>query len=57
MPLPEWVTNSKSCWKAHDRVTELRHFALITPRQERLLTKRDAFERKTSKLVEFPRPV
>ena len=51
-----WVTNTKSCWAAHDRLVELRHFRLITKRQERLLAKRDAFERRASKLVEYPRP-
>ena len=52
----EWVTNTKSCWKTHDRLVALRHFQLINKRQERLLTPRDAFERKASKLVEYPRP-
>ena len=52
----EWVTSSKSCWKTHDRITELRHFPLITTRQERLLTRRDPFERKAGKIVEYPRP-
>jgi hypothetical protein len=51
-----WVTSAKSCWATHDRLVELRHFALISKRQERLLAKRDAFERKASKLVEYPRP-
>jgi hypothetical protein len=52
----EWLTNPKNCWTAHDRLVELRHFQLISKRQERLLAKRDAFERKASKLVEYPRP-
>jgi len=52
----EWVTAEKSCWKTHDRLVELRHFPLISRRQERLLTKRDAFERKAGKVVEYPRP-
>jgi hypothetical protein len=52
----EWVTNAKSCWSTHDRLVELRHFALISKRQERLLAKRDAFERRASKLVEYPKP-
>jgi hypothetical protein len=34
----------------------LRHFQLISKRQERLLVPRDAFERKASRLVEYPRP-
>ena len=52
----EWVTNAKSCWPAHDRLAALRHYPLITRRQERLLAKRDAFERRASRLVEYPRP-
>ena len=52
----EWVTSEKSCWKTHDRLTDLRHFPLISRRQERLLTKRDSFERKAGKIVEYPRP-
>ena len=52
----EWITSTRSCWVAHDRLVALRHFALITPRQERLLARRDAFELRASKLVEYPRP-
>jgi len=52
----EWVTSAKSCWKTHDRLVELRHFPLISKRQERLLAKRDAFERRAAKLVEYPKP-
>ncbi len=52
----EWVTNTRSCWVTHDRLVAIRHFALITRRQERLLAKRDAFELRASKLVEYPRP-
>ena len=56
LPMEDWVTNVKSCWSTHDRLVELRHYPLITRRQEKLLTKRDAFERKAGKLVEYPRP-
>ena len=56
MELADWVTSEKSCWKAHDRLAELRHYPLISRRQERLLTKRDAFERQAGKLVEYPAP-
>lgn len=52
----EWVTNTKSCWTTHDRLVALRHYPLISKRQERLLVPRDAFERRTSKIVEYPRP-
>jgi len=56
LPLEAWVTNEKSCWPAHDRLVVLRHYPLITKRQEKLLARRDAFERHASKLVEYPRP-
>jgi hypothetical protein len=35
---------------------ELRHYPLISRRQEKLLAKRDPFERRAGKLVEYPRP-
>ena len=52
----EWVTNAKSCWKTHDRLADLRHFALISRRQERLLERRDRFEQRATRIVEHPRP-
>ena len=52
----KWVTASKSCWETHDLLTDLRHFALITRRQERLLARKDRFEQHAGKLVEYPRP-
>ena len=56
LPASEWVTAEKSCWTAHDRLARLRHYPLLTRRQEKLLTRRDAFERRASRLVEYPRP-
>jgi len=56
IPPHEWITAEKSCWKTHDRITDQPHYDLLTARQVRLLTKRDAFERKAAKLVEYPRP-
>jgi hypothetical protein len=52
----DWITSVKNCWTAHDRITDLRHYPLISRRQEKLLTKRDKFERRAAKLVEYPRP-
>ncbi|HEX8011770.1 MAG TPA: hypothetical protein VF814_12695 [Casimicrobiaceae bacterium] len=51
-----WVTSDKACDAAHARLAALRRYALISARQERLLVRRDAFERKAAKLVEHPRP-
>jgi len=52
----EWVTNTRSCWTTHDRLVKLRHYPLISKKQERLLVPRDKFERRASRLVEYPRP-
>ena len=52
----KWVTAARSCWEAHDLLTDLRHFPLITRRQERLLARRDRFEQNAGKMVEYPRP-
>lgn len=51
-----WVTSERSCWETHDRLADLRHYALITRRQERMLTRRDRFEQLATRMVEHPRP-
>lgn len=51
-----WVTNGDDCQEIEDLLAGLRHTRLISVRQERLLARRDPFERKTSKLIEHPRP-
>lgn len=51
-----WVSNEDACWVAHDRLVALRHYPLVSARQARGLTPRDAFERRSAKLVEYPRP-
>jgi hypothetical protein len=50
-----WVTCADACREAHDRITDLRHYPLVSTRQARLLTRRDAFERAAARLVEHPR--
>ena len=51
-----WVTNGDDCQEIEDLLAGLRHTRLISVRQERLLARRDPFERKTSKVIEHPRP-
>jgi len=50
-----WVTRESACGEANDRLAALRHYPLISARQERLLSRRDAFEREAAKVVEYPR--
>jgi hypothetical protein len=52
----EWVTAKKHCWDTHDRLVALRHYPLISRRQEKLLSKVDPFARRASKIVQYPRP-
>ncbi len=51
-----WITGGNTCWEAHDRLAALRHYDLISARQESLLARRDPFERRMAKNVEYPRP-
>ena len=51
-----WVTSEKSCWAAHDWLADLRHYALISARQVRMLSRRDPFERRAAKMVQYPKP-
>ena len=51
-----WITCESACEEIHDRLVAARHYALLSPAQERMLARRDSFERKASKLVQYPKP-
>ena len=51
-----WITSERDCEEIHDRLVGIRHYPLIAQSQLRLLSPRDAFERKASKLVQYPKP-
>ena len=51
-----WITNAEACNEIHDRLVKARHYPLVSTAQERLLAPRDPFERKASKLVQYPKP-
>ena len=50
-----WVTCAFACGEANALLAAVRHYSLISVRQQRLLSPRDAFERAAAKLVEYPR--
>jgi hypothetical protein len=50
-----WVTRKGECSEINARLAALRHYPLISARQEQLLSPRDAFEREAAKVVEHPR--
>ena len=49
-----WVTHPGPCLEAHDRLEAHRHYRLVSSRQERLISRRDAFERRVARLAEYP---
>ena len=51
-----WVTSEEACNEIHNRLVKARHYTLISAAQQRLLAQRDTFERKASKLVQYPKP-
>ena len=50
-----WVTSAAPCWEAHDRLANLRHYPLVTARQRAELSRLDPFERRLSRIAQFPR--
>ncbi len=51
-----WVTNAGACSEIHDHLVSARHYPLVSAAQARRLAPRDSFERKASKLVQYPKP-
>jgi hypothetical protein len=49
-----WVTSKRACLETNDRLASARHYPLVTSRQERLLVRRDPFEREAAKIVQYP---
>jgi hypothetical protein len=50
-----WVTRERACQEVNDQLSAVRHYPLISRRQEKLLSRRDAFERDVAKRVEYPK--
>jgi hypothetical protein len=48
-----WVTNPDSCWEVAGRLESYRHHKILTPSQARNLRKREAFEVRAGRLLEF----
>jgi hypothetical protein len=51
-----WVTAGKPCWEVHERLVALRHYPLVTARQASRLSRRDPFESRVAKIVQYPKP-
>jgi hypothetical protein len=51
-----WVSGSKNCWEVAEALDALRHFRLIERRHLKGVTRRDPFERRAGRLLQYPRP-
>lgn len=51
-----WVTPKEACWDVHDTLLGLRHYPLLAPRQIPALSRRDPFESRVAKIVQYPKP-
>lgn len=51
-----WVTSAEACAEASERLASLRRYALISVAQQHLLSRRDPFQRRVAKMVEYPKP-
>ncbi len=52
----QWVTPKEACWDVHDTLLGLRHYPLVTRRQIPALSRRDPFESRVAKFVQYPKP-
>jgi hypothetical protein len=51
-----WVSGTKNCWDVCERLDELRHFQLISRRDLKAVTRRDPFERRVNRLLQYRKP-
>jgi len=51
-----WVTGEKDAWHVAEALEDIRHFRLLTRRQEKTLVRRDPFERRIGALLQYPKP-
>jgi hypothetical protein len=50
------VTSTKPCWDAHERLVGLRHYPLVSARQAARLSRRDPFESRVARILQYPKP-
>ena len=56
LPSGAWVTPVKGAWAVAERLDNLPHYPLMTPREVRELVRRDPFERRIGLLLQYRRP-
>lgn len=52
----QWVTGEDGAWDVAEKLDEVRHYRLVSKAQEKLLLRRDPFERHVSTLTQYQKP-
>ena len=52
----KWIMNGRQCWDVGSELEDLKHIALVTPRQAKRLRLRDPVERRAGAVVQYRRP-
>ena len=51
-----WVTGEDGAWDIAEKLDQIRHYRLVTKAQEKLLQRRDPFEREVAMLTQYEGP-
>jgi len=51
-----WVNGKKNAWSVPEALDELRHFPLVNGHHMKAVTRRDPFERRVGRLLQYSRP-
>jgi hypothetical protein len=51
-----WASGKKNCWAVCEELDDLRHFRLMSRRHLKAVTRRDPFERRVNRHLQYPRP-
>jgi hypothetical protein len=51
-----WITNGRQCWAVANKLEDLKHIRLITPRQAKRLRLRDHVERRAGAVLQYRKP-
>ena len=55
-PSNHWLTGEEGAWDVAEKLDEIRHYRLVTKAQEKLLQRRDPFEREVTMLTQYKKP-
>lgn len=51
-----WLTTEEGAWDIAEKLDQIRHYRLVTRAQEKLLQRRDPFEREVALLTQYQKP-